>query len=116
MISAIMSDPPGPCLTAGTGPRKMPRWPQKLGQLQPPYSCAPTGMRGPTCIVWANLRPLSPGLGGAAALRLRLAHRQRVRALPDPLHLHPDLERLGHLLDAGGRIILLRQFLFILLL
>jgi hypothetical protein len=28
---------------------------QKLGQLQPFCSCIPTGMHGPTCIVWANL-------------------------------------------------------------
>ena len=32
---------------------------QKLGQLQPFYSCIPTRMRGPTCIFWAGLTPFS---------------------------------------------------------
>ena len=32
---------------------------QNLGQLQAFYRCTPTGMRGPTCILWANLTSLS---------------------------------------------------------
>ena len=35
---------------------------QKLGQLQPFYSCVPTGVHGPTCILWANLTPFSTQL------------------------------------------------------
>ena len=30
-----------------------------MGQLRPFHSCIPTGVHGPTCIVWANLTPCS---------------------------------------------------------
>ena len=39
-----------------------------LGQLQPFPSRIPTGMRGPTCIFWANLTPFSPQSCGQAGL------------------------------------------------
>ena len=39
--------------------RKMPRLAQKLGQRQPFLAVFSAGMRGPTCIVWADLTPVS---------------------------------------------------------
>jgi hypothetical protein len=45
---------------------------QKLGQLQP-FSCIPSGMHGPTCIFWANLKPFSLQGGDGDASRAREA-------------------------------------------
>jgi dGTP triphosphohydrolase len=38
--------------------RKTPSWPE-VGSTSAFYSSCPTGMHGPTCIVWANLTPFS---------------------------------------------------------
>jgi hypothetical protein len=58
--------------------RKMPSWARSWASLSL-YSCVPTGMRGPTCIVWANLKHSSLTPPPRAFRRARRRGRPRTR-------------------------------------
>jgi hypothetical protein len=77
-----MTLPPGPRQVSPAGgqvPEPVPaseedaELAQKLGQLQPFYSCILTGVQGPACGFWASLTPFPPA---------------DVRQRPDPLERH----------------------------
>jgi hypothetical protein len=74
--------------------RKTPSWPRSWAKVAALYSCFCIGMRGSTCIIWANLTPFSlkglgPGyfvLGYAAILALgpgRLLPRRLLSRFPN---------------------------------